>query len=290
LVATVPAVAVKFAVVAPAATVTEVGTVSAALFEESPTGDPPAKAARDKVTVQVVVAAEATEFGEQDKPEIAGGGGFTVTEAVAVPFNVAVTVTVWLLATVPAVAVKFAVVAPATTITDAGTVRAALFEESPTGDPPAGATADSVTVQLVVAPEATEPGEHNTLEIEVAGVEAMTVTAAVAVPFMVAVTVTFWLFGTVPAMPLKLAVVAPPDTNTDGGTVSAALLEESVTMAPFRDPVDGAGEFNVTVQVEVEPEVTEFGEHAKLETANGAGFTTTEAVAVPFRVAVTVAV
>ena len=91
--ATVPAVAVKFAVAAPATTVTDAGTISAALFEESPTGDPPAKATRDNVTVQVVVAAEATEFGEQDKAEIAGGG-VTVTEAVALPFNVAVTVTV----------------------------------------------------------------------------------------------------------------------------------------------------------------------------------------------------
>ena len=78
--------------------------------------------ARDIVTVQLEVAPEATELGAHDKLDTAGGGGFTVTEAVAVPFNVAVTVTVWLLATVPAVAVKFAVVAPAATVTDAGTV------------------------------------------------------------------------------------------------------------------------------------------------------------------------
>jgi len=94
LLATVPAVAVKFAVVAPAVTVTEAGTVSAALFEERPTEAPPVNAAEDNVTVQVVVAADATEFGEQDKPETDGGRGVTVTEPVAVPFNVAVTVTV----------------------------------------------------------------------------------------------------------------------------------------------------------------------------------------------------
>ena len=80
--------------VAPAATVTEAGTASAALFEERPTEAPPVSAARDKVTVQVEVAPEATELGEHDKPETAGVGGVTVTEAVAVPFNVAVTVTV----------------------------------------------------------------------------------------------------------------------------------------------------------------------------------------------------
>jgi len=94
LLATVPAVAVKFAVVAPAVTVTDAGTVSAALFEESPTEDPPVDAARVRVTVQVVVPLDATELGEQDRPEIAAGGGFTVTEAVALPFSVAVTVTV----------------------------------------------------------------------------------------------------------------------------------------------------------------------------------------------------
>ena len=94
MLATVPAVAVKFAVVAPAVTVTEAGTVSAALFEESPTEAPPVSAARDNVTVQVEVAPEVTELGKHERPETAGAGGVTVTEAVAVPFNVAVTVTV----------------------------------------------------------------------------------------------------------------------------------------------------------------------------------------------------
>ena len=88
------AVAVKFAVVAPAVTVTEAGTVSAALFEESPTEAPPVKAADVNVTVQLEVAPDTTELGEHDTPDTAGVGGVTVTEAVAVPFNVAVTVTV----------------------------------------------------------------------------------------------------------------------------------------------------------------------------------------------------
>jgi hypothetical protein len=91
---TVPAVAVKFAEVVPAATVTDAGTVSAALFEESPTEAPPVRAADVSVTVQVVVAPEAAEFGEHDRPETTGAGGVTVTEAVVLPFNVAVRVTV----------------------------------------------------------------------------------------------------------------------------------------------------------------------------------------------------
>jgi hypothetical protein len=86
----------KFAVVAPAATVTDAGTGSAVLFEERPTEAPPVNAARDRVTVQVVVPLEATELGEHDKFEIvaAGNGGVTVTEAAAVPFSVAITVVV----------------------------------------------------------------------------------------------------------------------------------------------------------------------------------------------------
>ena len=95
MLATVPAVAVKLAVVAPAVTVTDAGTVRAALFEERPTDAPPVRAAEVSVTVQVEVTPEVTELGEQDKPETAGVGGVTVTEAVfEVPFTVAVKVTV----------------------------------------------------------------------------------------------------------------------------------------------------------------------------------------------------
>jgi len=46
-------VAVKLAVVEPAATVTEVGTVSAVLLSETATLEPPVGAANDSVTVHV---------------------------------------------------------------------------------------------------------------------------------------------------------------------------------------------------------------------------------------------
>ena len=90
-------------------------------------------------------------------------------------------------ATVPAVAVKLAVVAPDATVTDPGTVSAALFEESPTDEPPAGAVCDNVTVQVEVPPDTTADGEQVKLET-VAG--AVTATVAVCeVPLIVAVTV-----------------------------------------------------------------------------------------------------
>jgi len=47
-----------------------------------------------------------------------------------------------------AVAVKPAEVAPPATVTEAGTVKFVLFEESPTAAPPVGATLLRVTVQL----------------------------------------------------------------------------------------------------------------------------------------------
>ena len=80
--------------VVPALTVTNAGTVRATLLEESPTEAPPVRAAEDSVKVQEVVPLEATELGEHDRPETAGVGGVTVTVAVALPFSVAVTVTV----------------------------------------------------------------------------------------------------------------------------------------------------------------------------------------------------
>jgi hypothetical protein len=65
----------------------------------------------------------------------------------------------------PAVAVKFAVVAPAATVTEAGVVRAALLSVIVTTEPPAGAARDRVTVQVELAPEATLAGEHRRFEI-----------------------------------------------------------------------------------------------------------------------------
>ena len=56
-----------------------------------------------------------------------------------------------MLVMVPAVAVNVFVVAPAATVTEAGTVRRLLLLVSETVAPPAGAAADNVTVQVEVA-------------------------------------------------------------------------------------------------------------------------------------------
>ena len=79
---------------APALTVTDAGTISAALFEESATEAAPESAAGDNVTVQVVVVVDTIELGAHEMLETAGGGGVTVIDVAADPFNVAVTATV----------------------------------------------------------------------------------------------------------------------------------------------------------------------------------------------------
>ena len=82
----------KLPAVAPAATITVAGTVSAALFDESATVAPPVSAAFDSVTVQLDVPPDTTDAGAQPSA-VTVGSAITVTGAVAVPFNVAVTVT-----------------------------------------------------------------------------------------------------------------------------------------------------------------------------------------------------
>lgn len=67
-----------------------------------------------------------------------------------------------------------------------------------------------------------------------------------------------------PAVAVNVADVAPADTVTDPGTVSALLLEESVTVAfPL-----GAGAESVTVQVDLVPAASVVGEHCSLRPAD----------------------
>lgn len=73
--------------------------------------------------------------------------GFTVRFALTLtPPLEAVSAAVVVVVTVPAVAVKLAVVAPCTTVTEAGTDAAGLELESATVRPPAVAGAEIVTV------------------------------------------------------------------------------------------------------------------------------------------------
>jgi hypothetical protein len=89
--------------------------------------------------------------------------------------------------TVPAVTVKLPVVEPAATATEAGTVSAALLSETATEVLAAGA-ADNVTVQVDVAPDAIEGGEHCSDDTVIA-VDVIVTEAVCELPFNEAVTV-----------------------------------------------------------------------------------------------------
>ncbi len=153
---TVLAVTVNVAEVAPAATVTLVGTVAAVALElDSDMLAPPLGAAAVRVTVPVPVAPLASELGLTDTVLSAAGGGVMVKldEVTLAPEKVAVTVAEVEVVTVPAVIVNTAEVAPAATVTLIGTVAADVFElESETVTPPAPAASVNVTVPVPVVP------------------------------------------------------------------------------------------------------------------------------------------
>jgi hypothetical protein len=86
-----PAVAVNVVVEAFAGTVTDVGTLSAPLFDESVTTEPLAGAGAETVTVQVAFAPDSTVAGEHFRLDTAVA--VTVNDAVAVvPFSEAVSI------------------------------------------------------------------------------------------------------------------------------------------------------------------------------------------------------
>ncbi len=80
--------------VAPVATVTEAGTVRAALLSDRVTAVPPVGAAWERVTVQLEEPPETTVIGLQlNDVMVVVAGGVTVTDAVAVlPFSEALMV------------------------------------------------------------------------------------------------------------------------------------------------------------------------------------------------------
>ena len=84
-------------------------------------------------------------------------------------------------------AVKPAVVAPAATVTDDATVSSVLFEANATVDPPDGAAALNVTVQVLEAPDAKLAGLHCSVDT-VTGGAVSAIEADCELPFSVAVT------------------------------------------------------------------------------------------------------
>ena len=109
-------------------------------------------------------------------------------------------VAIWLVVMVPAFAVNVALVAPAGTLTDAGTVSSALLLVSVITPPPVGAALLRVTVHVAAAPLLSDEGLQVTLlMLEGPAVMALPVAlVAMLVPVADAANVPVMLIGTVP--------------------------------------------------------------------------------------------
>jgi hypothetical protein len=248
---------VNVVLVAPASTVMLPGTeaISAGLLERV-TIRPPVGAGPLSVTVPVDLTPPFTVVGLRDSDDnvTTGGGGFTVSVAVLVaPPRVAVMVTVVDVVTALVVTGNVAVVLVERTVTEAGTVAAAvLLLDSVTTAPP---VALSVTVPVDVPSPFTMSGVRDS--DVTAGGGGFTVSVAVLVaPPRVAVMVTVVDVVTGLVATVNVAVVPPGGTDTLGETVTTPVgLLDSVTTTP---PA-GAAALSVTVPVDAPPPVTLVG-------------------------------
>ena len=164
-------VAVKVALVAPAGTVTLAGTLAAAALLESVTTAPPDGAALVRVTLPCEVPPPVTLVGFSVRLlRLAGGGGGGTGVTVNVPVRLAplyvpVSVTLVFAPTALVLTLKLALLAPAATVTLAGTLATAvLLLESVTNAPPEGAAAVKVAVPVAAAGPTTLLGLTDTAD------------------------------------------------------------------------------------------------------------------------------
>jgi hypothetical protein len=147
-------------VVLPAATVTEAGRVADGSLLDKDTETPLAGAAPLKVTVpeEDVPLATLVGFSATDVRATLAGGVTVSATVLLTPLYVPVIVAETEEVTDLVVTVKVAVVAPAATVTETGTVAEALLLESATLAPPEGAVPFKVTVPVAEVPPVTLEG------------------------------------------------------------------------------------------------------------------------------------
>jgi len=230
----------------PAATVTEAGKLRPVLAGATAiaTTVPPAGAAAESLTVQVIAPQELNVVAGHVS-DVTVAGVVSVIEAVADdPFHEAVIVTFWAVVMVPAPITTEPLVEPAGMVTDAGGfVLPVGLAAIATTAPPVGAGAESVTVQVMLDPEASGVAGHVS-DVTVAG--AVSVIEAVADdPFSEAVSVVAELAVNAPVLRVNDPLDAPCGTRIDAGRVAAGELDASRTVAP---PVPAAP-LSVTAQV-----------------------------------------
>jgi hypothetical protein len=245
---------------APAGTVTLAGTVAAAFELLKFTTTPLDGAGTFRctlfdvdVTLPTSVAGDRVSADSADKAT-----GLTVKiDVLVTPPQAADTVTLVATATLVVVIVNIADVAPAGTVTLAGTTALAFELRRVTTAPLDGAGAFKETVAIEATPEATEAGLSES-ELNTAG---LIVNAADATePDNVAVSTTFCCGAATAVVAVNVALVAPAATVTEGGTAAYALFVES------RTAVELAGaRLSVTVQVELPPALIVEAEHVRDE-------------------------
>jgi hypothetical protein len=252
VVATDEVVIVKVAVEPPAATFTEVGTVTLVVLDDKLTLVAPGPAGPVRVTVPVEVFPPTRVLGDTVRPDSCAAVIASVADFVVLPCEpVILTVVYAPTAEVPILNVTD--VAPANTVTLAGTVALALLDERLITVPPGPAAPLSVTVPIADVPPRTEVGE-TLMPASVAGV-IVSVAVSVTLPSK-AVIVAEVLADTAVVEIVKVADVAPAKTVTEAGTVPLALPEDRLTSVPFGP----AGPLRVMVPVDGFPPVTEVGE------------------------------
>ena len=223
-------VAKNVAVEDPFGTTTEAGTVNAGLLAESDTGVPPVGALPESVRVQVEEPPASSVVALHANAETRVGATRLRVVVWVEPLRVAVSVPVWVVVMAPRLAVKVADVLPAGTVTEVGTVNAALLLESATALPPGPTAWLSVATQVVLAPEFTLVGLQTSAETRVGATRLRVV--AWEEPLRVAVSVPVWVTVMAPKLAVKVADRLPAGTVTEAGMVSAVLLLESPTALP----------------------------------------------------------
>ncbi|MEO8597672.1 MAG: hypothetical protein ABI759_30410 [Candidatus Solibacter sp.] len=161
-------------------------------------------------------------------------------------------------------ALNVVTVDPAATVTVAGTVSSALLLDTVMLAPPAGAALLNVTVHVLEAFGPKLPGAH-TSELTTTGATRLTLALA-ELPLYVAVMVADWSEEIVPAVALKVVLVAFNGIVTVAGTTRPAAFELNPTTAG--PPVAGALSF--TVQFVVPPDDRDPGAQLKVVTVTGA--------------------
>jgi len=162
----------------------------------------------------------------------------------------------WLLLTVPEVAVKVALLWPDATVTFAGTVSNPLLLASETVAA-LRAPLSNVTVQVLAALLPRVEGVQASA-LSCAGAAALSVKVCER-PLSVAVKRAVWSEVTAPTVAVNVALLSPLPIITLPGTVTLALLLASVTLVAL-----DAAAVKVAVQVEVPGAFTVGGEQLKL--------------------------